>query len=311
MNYKIEPGLYAMGKPDALSPVLVSANYKMSFDILRREVGGYDLWVLVLDTKGINVWCAAGKGTFCAGEIMDRAKLAGLTKTSPGSVLVLPQLSATGVKAYEVQKSSGFQVVYGPVRARDIPAFLDRGMKASPEMRTVKFGIIDRLVLTPCELVWSLKYLVPALALIFILGGLKVSGFDLSDAWKVFYFEGFALLGAVISGTVITPLLLPWVPGRYFFLKGFQLGFIWALALIAYRWFFSGGDFPFNVFGIASILFLIPGTSAFFALNFTGSTTFTSPSGVKKEMKLALPAIIGSAAIGAIFFIVGLLSGKI
>ncbi|MCL2605833.1 MAG: acetyl-CoA synthase subunit gamma, partial [Coriobacteriia bacterium] len=62
MDYKIESGLYAVGKPDTSSPVLVSANYKLTFDALRKNLGGLDCWLLILDTKGINVWCAAGKG---------------------------------------------------------------------------------------------------------------------------------------------------------------------------------------------------------------------------------------------------------
>lgn len=58
-SYKIEPGIYAVGNPDSMSPVLVSSNYKMSFDVLRRELFGIDAWILVIDTRGINVWCAA------------------------------------------------------------------------------------------------------------------------------------------------------------------------------------------------------------------------------------------------------------
>lgn len=64
MSYKVPPGLYAVGQPNQDSPVLVSANYKLSFDMLRKELAGLDAWIMVIDTKGINVWCAAGKGTF-------------------------------------------------------------------------------------------------------------------------------------------------------------------------------------------------------------------------------------------------------
>jgi len=64
MKYTVEPGLYGVGEPTAETPVFVTANYKMSFDRLRSGLTGRDGWILVLDTKGINVWCAAGKGTF-------------------------------------------------------------------------------------------------------------------------------------------------------------------------------------------------------------------------------------------------------
>ena len=61
MRYSIAPGLYAIGNPTGKSPVLVTANYKMTFDIVRRDMRGHDAWLLVLDTLGINVWCAAGR----------------------------------------------------------------------------------------------------------------------------------------------------------------------------------------------------------------------------------------------------------
>jgi hypothetical protein len=69
-NYRVRPGLYALGSPDRKSPVLVSANYKLSFDVLRRAMSGRQAWILVLDSDGVNVWCAAGKGTFATEELV-------------------------------------------------------------------------------------------------------------------------------------------------------------------------------------------------------------------------------------------------
>ncbi len=92
MNYMVSPGLYAVGTPGAASPVLVSANYKMSFDRLRRELTGIDAWIVVLDTKGINVWCAAGKGTFGTEEIVDRVERYRLSELVTHRVFIVPQL---------------------------------------------------------------------------------------------------------------------------------------------------------------------------------------------------------------------------
>src|SRR4030042_1257472 len=72
MNYAINPGLYAIGTPDADSDIFVSANYKFSFDILRRELMGINGWILVLDTKGINLWCAAGKANLRTDALVRR-----------------------------------------------------------------------------------------------------------------------------------------------------------------------------------------------------------------------------------------------
>ena len=82
-NYKVVPGLYGVGNPGADSPVLVTANYKLTFDALRKELGGIDAWILVADTRGINVWCAAGKGLFSTDEVVRRVKASRLTDVSP------------------------------------------------------------------------------------------------------------------------------------------------------------------------------------------------------------------------------------
>src|SRR5665811_1490211 len=71
MNFKVNPGLYSLGTPDSNSPVMVTGNYKMSFDALRKELTGINSYILVLDTKGVNVWCAASKGTFGTNELMN------------------------------------------------------------------------------------------------------------------------------------------------------------------------------------------------------------------------------------------------
>ena len=53
MNFRVPPGLYAVGAPTPESPVLVSANYKLSFDCLRSELGRLDASILELDTPPV------------------------------------------------------------------------------------------------------------------------------------------------------------------------------------------------------------------------------------------------------------------
>ena len=158
MKYAVEPGLYAVGNPSGDSNVFVSANYKMSFDRLRSQLAGRSGWILVLDTKGINVWCAAGKGTFGTEELLSRVESVGLSEIVNHRTLIVPQLGATGISAHEVKDRSGFKVVYGPVRAEDLGAFLDAGMKATDQMRRIQFPLWDRIVLIPVELVMGTKY---------------------------------------------------------------------------------------------------------------------------------------------------------
>jgi CO dehydrogenase/acetyl-CoA synthase delta subunit len=294
MRYAIPPGLYAVGRPDAGSRVFVSANYKLSFDRLRQELGGVDGWILVLDTKGINVWCAAGKGTFGTEELVRRIEETGLAGVVSHRTLILPQLAAPGVAAHEVTRLSRFKVVYGPVRAADIRAFLDAGLRAAPEMRRVRFNLIDRLVLTPVELVIPVKYGAIAAGLLLILGA--ILGIRLLT-WRAAY----PYLGAIVVGTILVPALLPWIPGRAFSLKGAILGFVWAaLVNIHQGLIFSSAP----LWPQAAVRFLLlPAISAFLAMYFTGSSTYTSLSGVVREMKYAVPGIAVSAALGLVLLV--------
>ncbi len=294
MSYTISPGLYSAGEPDDTSPVLVTANYKMSFDRLRKELDGVDAWIMVLDTKGINVWCAAGKGTFGTEEIIRRISAVQLSQVVSHRVIVLPQLGAPGLAAHEVRKRSGFTVIYGPVRARDIKEFFRAGMKATRQMRTVEFSLSDRLVLTPIEVVHTLKplVLIAAALLIIHFTGLVTISFSAL----------YPFIGAIAIGTVISPVLLPWIPGRAFSLKGCLTGLVWALLVLCLK----GGSFQHGgILNGLSLLLFLPAISAFLTLNFTGASTYTSLSGVKREMKVAIPAIIASASTGVGLWLVG------
>ena len=298
MNYKVVPGLYSVGKPDENSPVLVTANYKLTFDSLRKELADLSLWILVLNTKGVNVWCAAGKGTFGTDEIIRRVEAARLSEIVKHRTLILPQLGATGVAAHEVAKKCGFHVVYGPVRARDIKAFLESGMKATPEMREVRFTLKDRAVLTPVDFVQWMKPLLLFFGVLFILNALALARFGTMEL--------IASLGSVITGCVLTPILLPWIPGRAFALKGALLGLLWTAAVIL----MNGGIPRVGIPESLSFLLLLPSVSAYAAMNFTGSSTYTSPSGVNREMRTAIPLMLVASVCGAILLLIsGILKG--
>ncbi len=296
MHYAVDPGLYALGNPDEKSPVLVTANYKMSFDRLREALPGRNAWIMVLNTDGINVWCAAGKGSFGTEELVRRIESSGLARVVSHRDLILPQLAGPGVAAHSVKKVSGFKVIYGPILATDMPGFLDTGLKATPEMRRKTFSIWERAVLIPVELVSVLKWSFLILPVFFLLGGLGGTAGFWSNSLDHGLFAVIALLGAVIAGAVMTPLLLPWLPGRAFSLKGLIMGLIMAVIFTVFR-----AGYLSAWTGRIEILawfFLVPAVAAYLAMNFTGASTYTSLSGVKKEMKWAVPMEIAAGVIG-------------
>jgi len=296
-NYMVEPGLYAVGKPDGMSPVLVSANYKLTFDTLRKNLSGLNCWLLVLDTKGINVWCAAGKGTFGTNELINRIEETGLSGIVEHRKLLVPQLGATGVSGYEVTKHTGFSVIFGPVRARDIKDFISADYQATKEMRTVQFTFWDRLVLTPMEFTEAAKVSLAVFGVLFLINLFAARPFGFPDF--------IAYTAAVLTGTVLTPALLPLIPGRAFAFKGWFLGVL-CTACIAYlfKWFTP----PFLLLGIGYMLAL-PAHAAFIAMNFTGASTYTSFSGVIKEMKIAVPLILISSLAGVVLILIKTIIG--
>ncbi len=288
-EHKVEPGLYALGHPTPDSPVFVSANYTLSFDALRSSLQGVDGYILVLDTKGINVWCAAGKGTFGTEELVRRVMITRLKEVVSHRKLILPQLGAPGVSAHEVKKMSGFWVEYGPVRAADLPEYL-KTHSASPEMRKVEFTLRNRLVLIPVEVLQGFLPMLAAAIVMYFLAG-----------WTGL----LAALVSVLAGNVLFPILLPWIPTHNFSTKGFLLGVAAAIPFAVYvfvrhpdwTWWSRAGQ-------ALGYLLSMPAVTAYVALNFTGSSTFTSRSGVRREIFTYIPAMAWTFGIGLVFAIV-------
>jgi hypothetical protein len=301
MHYTVEPGLYALGNPDQNAPVLVTANYKMSFDKLREALPGRDAWILVLDTKGINVWCSAGKGTFGTEELVRRIELSALGSVVSHRQLILPQLAGPGVAAHQVKKLSGFKVIYGPIEATDLPAFLDAGLKATPEMRQKTFTTWERAVLIPVELVSAFKWTLVIAPFFFLIGGLGGPLEFWSNALNYGLFAVIALMCALVAGAVLTPLLLPLLPGRAFSVKGLSMGILAALILTIFRM-ENLGAWPGRL-EVLGWFFLAPALAAYLAMNFTGASTYTSLSGVKKEMKWAVPLEVAAGVVGLCFLL--------
>jgi hypothetical protein len=291
-RYRVAPGLYALGSPGRESSAFVSANYKLSFDLLRRALAGIDAWILVLDTKGINVWCAAGKGTFGTDELVARLEASRLASRVDHRQIIVPQLGAPGVEAHAVEKQSGFRVRFGPVRAEDLPAYLAAAKVATPEMRRVRFGLADRAVLVPLEIRGAFGPWCGFALFALIYAAVTRRGISIDAAWA----GGWPLLalgaGAVLAGSVITPLALPLVPGRAFTFKGWLVGVAVTAALLHG----AGLAAHLDPWLVAASYAFFPAAAGLLAQQFTGASTLTSLSGVRKEIRISLWFLIAAAA---------------
>ena len=298
MGMVVRPGLYALNTPAPDSEVFVTANYKMSLDHVRRSLGERPAWILVLDTNGINVWCAAGKGTFGTDELVARIIETGLARVVSHGRVIVPQLGAVGVDAGAVAAQSGFRVKYGPVRAEDLPAYLDAGRQATAEMRRVSFGLTERAALIPIEIVNAGKFLLPAMAVLFVLSGVHRGGFAIERMLRHGSLAIAAVAAAWLGGAVLGPLLLPLLPGRMFALKGAIAA---ALALLGVN--LAMGAAGGGVLDSIAYWLAVPAAASFMMMNFTGATPYTSPSGVRREMKFAVPMQAGAAALATVLWI--------
>jgi len=312
-NYMVMPGIYKIGNPDKESLVLVTSNYKLTFDNLRCELTDLNAWILALDTNGVNVWCAAGKGTFGTEELINKINQTDLKNIVSHNKLILPQLGAPGICAHEVLQKTGFKVIYGPVYARDIKKFIADGYKKTPEMSTVTFNFKERLTVISVDLIlsWKIIFLIlVAIALVDIPDSVQLlkaaeKKFALSDSQStsiqfIFFhslikqitIDFLPYLGAIIAGCVATPILLPYLPFRAFSLKGAICGAIWSLIII--------NTYNLTLIPAIAKFLIITTISAYFAMNFTGATTFTSQSGTEFEIKKAFRPIL-------LFFITGVI----
>jgi hypothetical protein len=203
------------------------------------------------------------------------------------------------VAKHRVREDCGFSVVYGPVRAADAPAFIAAGMKATPEMRRVQFGLRDRAAVVGVELsvMWDWRAVVAAVIGAFLAG---LAGSHLLSPAEYGVRLGITyglFLLAIVGGAALVPLGLPFIPGRSFSAKGALVGAVLAAAAMAAL------HEIVPVIALAGIFLVVTAFSSYAAMNFTGATTFTSPSGVQKEMRRALPWQVGGALGAVLLFI--------
>ena len=240
-----------------------------------------------------------GRGILVPEELVKQINSTKLPQVVNHKRVIVPQLGAVGVSGYKVSKATGFKVYFGPVRAEDLRSFIEAGYKAGPEMRTIHFSIIDRLVLTPMEINPAMKKF-PLFALIVLLVfGLQPQGILFKDALRgglPFLAMGLA---AILSGSFLMPVLLPFIPFRSFAVKGWIVGM--ATTFVVIKTTAIIGDA--NALLVAPAYIFFPMFASYWALQFTGSTTYTSMTGVKKEMKIAIPIYIASLAVTAILAI--------
>ncbi|MBU1878264.1 MAG: hypothetical protein KJ734_04880, partial [Chloroflexi bacterium] len=201
---KVRPSLYALGHPDRDAPVLVTGNYDLTVRRVVRDTRGLDAYLLVCDSRGINVWCAAGGGHFTAEKVIQAVKTGGVVEVVDHRTLILPQMAGCGVLGKRIEEETGWRARWGPMYATDIAAYLKAGRRKTDEQREARFPLGHRLEMAVA--IWQVWAVVFGIATLVFARDLFWPALALSLLLFVF-------IGAFMH----------WIPGRDGFWKGVSL----------------------------------------------------------------------------------------
>jgi len=143
--FPCKPGLIKIGNPDQNSPVFLTCNFHLTVERVKRALRGIDCYLLIANSKGINVWCAATGGYFSNHNVISILKTSGIEKLVSHQKVILPQLAASGIESKTIQKKTGWKIIWGPVYAKDIPLFIDNNLQKTSTMRAVEFPWMQRI----------------------------------------------------------------------------------------------------------------------------------------------------------------------
>ena len=187
-------GLTRIGNPDRTSPVLLTCNYHLTVLRVKRALKGMNAYLLIANSRGVNVWCSATGGLFTNHDVISVLKTSGIEKLVDHRSVILPQLAATGIELRTILKKTGWRATFGPVYIKDIKAFLRSGKK-NQRMSEVRFDIVQRLemaaawafpmsvVSVPIMLPLWPQMLLPLILLIWGLSLLIFVSFPLYSRW--------------------------------------------------------------------------------------------------------------------------------
>jgi hypothetical protein len=195
---------------------------------LVRELDSHvDCWLIIANSRGINVWCAAGGGHFTADDVISAIKTSGVHEVVDHHALILPQICANGVHGWRIREETGWGAHWGPVRARDVPAYLATGCKKTDAMRRVTFPLRDRLEMTVVSTIFF--------------------GLLLTIPLIIFWPHLLGLtLGALVVQALAFGVFLPLIPGHDGLVKGIFL--VAATVLVVILWGQLAGNWPLTTY---------------------------------------------------------------
>ncbi len=193
--FPCKTGLIKIGSPGRNSPVILTCNYHLTVVKVKRALKETDCYLLVANSRGLNVWCGSAGGHLTNHSIISALKTSGIEEHVHHRYVILPQLAAAGIESRVIKKKTAWKIVWGPVYAKDIPAFIESNFKKTAEMREIRFPLGQRIEMAvmwafPFSIIASIiiipfrpGMLLPLNALIWGLSFLIFTSFPLYSGW--------------------------------------------------------------------------------------------------------------------------------
>jgi ubiquinone/menaquinone biosynthesis C-methylase UbiE len=277
----IEPGIYKSGNPNSKSPIIVTANYLFTYIRLMKDIQEIDAWVLCVDSRGINVWCAARGPDFGNKQIIEAVKASGIGKKTDSKTLYLPQLAAGGVAVPKLPKNTEDfpfrSVKYGPVWSKHLPQYLkDKPAKKPDFMKLAKFTLYHRMrgFITHSTFLLRKIFFWPSMGLLLFL---LIAGVFIQDFTRLI-FVGEIWLAVLVANLLITTLFPLTNFTRRFVVKGIIFGILNVVVFGFILWLINQ-SIPFVLWNSVFLFWL-----AFFStMSFSGYTFSTSITEISNE----------------------------
>ncbi|MCG3221230.1 MAG: 4Fe-4S binding protein [Candidatus Heimdallarchaeota archaeon] len=143
--FPAKTGYQRVGNPDENSPVLLTCNFHLTILRLKKATKGLNYHLLIANSKGINVWCAATGDSLNNHSVISVIKTSGIEDKVNHKKVIMPQLAAPGVESKVILKNVGWKILWGPVDAKDIPEFFESNFEKTDEMKQVEFRLVQRI----------------------------------------------------------------------------------------------------------------------------------------------------------------------
>uniref|UniRef100_A0A7C5UY54 CO dehydrogenase/acetyl-CoA synthase delta subunit TIM barrel domain-containing protein n=1 Tax=Ignisphaera aggregans TaxID=334771 RepID=A0A7C5UY54_9CREN len=122
----VPAGLREIGKPNEMSPVLVTTNYALTYSIVLSdaEKSKVDAWLLVIDAEGLAVDVAVAGRKFTGDKVAELIKSMGLENKVKHRILIIPGKAAR--VSGEIEDATKWRVIVGPQDSSEIGKFLEK-----------------------------------------------------------------------------------------------------------------------------------------------------------------------------------------